>query len=436
MTGQTEPRLVDPVPFAHAIRSALMPTVRGRPRRPRLAAGGSLSAGQPGVRTPPRERSSGRAEDTVLRRDVAATAAPLRPGTGPDDGEQPAGREIIARALVVRSFEHPRLRRLLDASHPVPGPARRKVLGAAVAEWIPVGLPKAAADGMPQPLAAAQGPAAAGGRRRGRAPHGHVQRDHPAADPAQSRRSPAARLRAAATGLTPADDVRSGAAPTRCSRRSGRSRRRTPPGGLRLPEPRCRWTPPRSVVRPGVPVELETLVVGTLGTVRGWRVRTPPRCATSSTRSCGGGPRGPVPPEHDGVPPEPGDVAARARCRSGRPAAAALAVELAGLGSACWPSPVHERSLGELFGDPTPRIVVGSSAGGERGRRCGPQQADARRRHVGGRRRGQGRERTSTTTPGTEDAGEIIRGDRRQPQHGLEDLQYRQQSRAQTRSGS
>ena len=65
-----------------------------------------------------------------------------------------------------------------------------------------------------------------------------------------------------------------------------------------------------SAVRPGVPVELETLVVGILGRVDdAHRVRTRPPCAASSTRSW---PRRTAcvlfPPEHDGAPPEPGDV--------------------------------------------------------------------------------------------------------------------------------
>jgi hypothetical protein len=74
------------------------------------------------------------------------------------------------------------------------------------------------------------------------------------------------------------------------------------------------------------------------------------------------------PPEHDGAPPEPGDVwqprgavPKKADPRKRRK----LAVGMAGLGlCVLGVAGYMSAQLGELFGDPTPRIVVGSSASG------------------------------------------------------------------------
>ena len=111
MTGQTEPRLVDPTPFVPA---QVSPAQSG-PAQPGPAVdsdghaettAGSLLAGRYrlGIRVGSDAAAGAefwRAEDTVLRRDVAATV--LRrfgPGTDPDDdGGAVRAQEIIARAL-------------------------------------------------------------------------------------------------------------------------------------------------------------------------------------------------------------------------------------------------------------------------------------------------------------------------------------------------
>ena len=263
------------------------------------------------------------------------------------------------------------------------------VLGAAVAEWVPgLSLAEAVADGMLKPLAAARAlqPLAAAAEAAHR--HGHVLGcDHPQ----RIRLNHDGRLQLGFAlprpELTPADDVRGlgaalytlltarlaalpvgrrpGGAPA-CRARS----RRDAAGAVRGPSRRARRAGdagrrhPRHRIRaPG-------------------GCAPPPRCATSSTRSW---PRRTAsslfPPEHDGVPPEPGDVW---QPRGALPKQAdprrrrKLAVGLAGLGL-CVLAVAGYMSvqLGELFGDPTPRIVVGSSAGGPSGGRCGgPQQAD------------------------------------------------------------
>ena len=168
MTGQTEPRLVDPTPFVPAQSSPAQPG----PTQPGPAANsdghaettaGSLLAGRYrlGIRVGSDAAAGAefwRAEDTVLRRDVAATV--LRrfgPGTDPgDDGGAVRAQEIIARALRSGSFEHPGCARLLDVLAPGAPGLPDGVLGAAVAEWVPgLSLADAVADGMLKPLAAA-----------------------------------------------------------------------------------------------------------------------------------------------------------------------------------------------------------------------------------------------------------------------------------------
>ena len=132
-----------------------------------------------------------------------------------------------------------------------------------------------------------------------------------------------------------------------------------------------------------MPVELETLVVGTLGTDSdAGGVRTAAAVRNVVDEVVAEADRVVLfPPEHDGVPPEPGDVwqprsavakqpdprqAAEAGRRDGGPGPGVLAV--AGYMSV---------QLGELFGDPTPRIVVGSSAaGGREAVRRPPQSGD------------------------------------------------------------
>jgi hypothetical protein len=324
-----------------------------------------------------------RAEDTVLRRDVAATV--LRrfgPGTEPgDDGGAARAREVVARALRSGSFEHPGCARLLDVLAPGAPGLPDGVLGAAVAEWVPGrSLADAVSDGMLKPLAAARAlqplaSAAAAAHR-----HGivlgcdHPQRvrvtydgrtqlgfalPRPELTPAYDVRGLGAVLYTLLTELWPlsaSDAARAGLAPAERG-----------PGGAPVPP---------SSVRPGVPVELETLVVGTLGGGDDTgRVRTAAAVRSVVDEVVAEADRVVLfPPEHDGVPPEPGDVW-QPRDAVRRPPdprrRRKLLVGLTGLGL-CVLGVLGYASaqLGALFGDQNPRIVVGSSVAP-----AGPRQA-------------------------------------------------------------
>jgi hypothetical protein len=387
VTGQTEPRLVDPTPFVPAQSSPTPPGPVADPAgSAETTAAGSLLAGR--YRLGSRVGSDAaagaefwRAEDTVLRRDVAATV--LRrfgPGTDPDDdGGAARAHEIIARALRSGSFEHPGCARLLDVLAPGAPGLPDGVLGAAVAEWVPgLSLTDAVADGMLKPLAAARAlqPLAAAAEAAHR--HGHVLGcDHPQ----RIRLNHDGRLQMGFAlprpELTPADDVRGlGAAlytlltatwplsPSDAARAGLPTAERGPDGA----------PVPASTVRPGIPVELQTLVVGTLGNESdAGRVRTAAAVRSVVDEVVAEADRVVLfPPEHDGVPPEPGDVwqprgavPKQADPRKRRK----LAVGLAGLGlCVLGVAGYMSVQLGELFGDPTPRIVVGSSASGGNGR--------------------------------------------------------------------
>ena len=146
MTGQTEPRLA-------AERASFVPvqtadgSVDPTPRdaeTPAATAAGSLLAGRYrlGLRIGSDAAAGAefwQAEDTVLRRDVAATV--LRrfgPGTGPDDdGGAARAEEIIGKALRSGSFEHSGSARPLDVLAPRAPGLPDGVRGAAVAEWVP-----------------------------------------------------------------------------------------------------------------------------------------------------------------------------------------------------------------------------------------------------------------------------------------------------------
>jgi hypothetical protein len=386
VTGQTEPRLVDPTPFVPAqspphpgpAQTGQSAEADGHPE----TAAGSLLAGR--YRLGSRVGSDAaagaefwRAEDTVLRRDVAATV--LRrfgPGTDPDDdGGAARAQEIIGRALRSGSFEHPGCARLLDVLAPGAPGLPDGVLGAAVAEWVPgLSLADAVADGMLKPLAAARAlqPLAAAAEAAHR--HGHVLGcDHPQ----RIRLNHDGRLQMGFAlprpELTPADDVRGlGAALyTLLTARWPLSPSDAARAGLRSAERGTDGAPlPPSTVRPGIPVELETLVVGTLGSESdGGRVRTAAAVRSVVDEVVAEADRVVLfPPEHDGAPPEPGDVwqprgavPKKADPRKRRK----LAVGMAGLGlCVLGVAGYMSAQLGELFGDPTPRIVVGSSASG------------------------------------------------------------------------
>jgi hypothetical protein len=184
VTRHVEPRpAADPVPDPDRVEASGENSAREDPARGSTApdsiaadgtpatAAGSLLAGR--YRLGSRVGSDAaagaefwRAEDTVLRRDVAATV--LRrfgPGTSPDDdGGAARAQRIIARALRSGSFEHPGCARLLDVLAPGASGLPDGVLGAAVAEWVPGrSLADAVSDGMLKPLAAAPGRRGRGG---------------------------------------------------------------------------------------------------------------------------------------------------------------------------------------------------------------------------------------------------------------------------------
>ena len=405
MTGQTEPRLVDPTPFVPAqVSPAQSGPAQSGPAQPGPAVdsdghaettAGSLLAGRYrlGIRVGSDAAAGAefwRAEDTVLRRDVAATV--LRrfgPGTDPhDDGGAVRAHEIIARALRSGSFEHPGCARLLDVLAPGAPGLPDGVLGAAVAEWVPgLSLADAVADGMLKPLAAARAlqPLAAAAEAAHR--HGHVLGcDHPQ----RIRLNHDGRLQMGFAlprpELIPADDVRGlGAALyTLLTARWPLSPSDAARAGLKPAERGVDGAPlPPSTVRPGVPVELETLVVGTLGADSdAGRVRTAAAVRSVVDEVVAEADRVVLfPPEHDGVPPEPGDVWQPRGAVPKQPdprKRRKLAVGMAGLGlCVLGVAGYMSVQLGELFGDPTPRIVVGSSAGGGGGGAAGaPAQED------------------------------------------------------------
>ncbi|MBW0113428.1 protein kinase family protein, partial [Pseudonocardia sp. KRD-182] len=217
-----------------------------------------------------------RAEDTVLRRDVAVTLlrilAPEHGAIGGDEDPTGATRagEMIVRALRSGSFEHPGCARLLDVLAPGAPGLPADVLGAAVTEWVNGrSLAEVVSEGMLRPLAAARAltPLAAAAEEAHR--HGFVLGcDHPQ----RVRITPDGRARMCFAlprpDLRPADDVRglgavlftmltarwplSGADAARAGLTAAD---RTPGGALEPP----------SSVRPGVPLELDAVARGTLG---------------------------------------------------------------------------------------------------------------------------------------------------------------------------
>ncbi|WP_214404774.1 protein kinase family protein [Pseudonocardia lacus] len=269
-----------------------------------------------------------RAEDTMLRRDVAITvlrrlADPADSATDPAadptaDGESVGttrAGEMMVRALRSGSFEHTGCARLLDVLAPGSGGMPADVLGAAVTEWVPgKSLAEVVSDGLTKPTAVARGvaplaAAAEAAHRRGLV----LGIDHPQ----RVRVTPEGKVMVCFAlprpTVTPADDVRGLGAVLYVlltshwplsgvdAARAGLAATERPPSG-ELPIP--------SLQRPGVPVELDTLAVGTLG----------PPDAPGHVHTAAAVHRllGEViaeddrlalfPPEHDGVPSAPGDV--------------------------------------------------------------------------------------------------------------------------------
>jgi hypothetical protein len=397
VTGQTEPRLA-------AEPSAFVPPQAGAPRdqadpgdaAPATAAG-SLLAGRYRLGTRVGSDAAAgaefwRAEDTVLRRDVAATV--LRrfgPGTDPDDdGGAARAEEIIAKALRSGSFEHSGCARLLDVLAPGAPGLPDGVLGAAVAEWVPGrSLAEAVAEGLVKPIAAARAlqPLAAAAEAAHR--HGIVLGcDHPQ------------RVRVTHDGraqlgfalprpeMTTADDVRGLGAVLYClltslwplspadAARAGLTAAERGPDGAPVAP---------SVMRPGVPVEIETLVEGILGDVDdAHRARTAAAVRSVVDEVVAEADRVVLfPPEHDGVPPEPGDVW-QPRDAVVRPAdprtRRKLLVGLSGLGvCVLGVGGYMGAQLGSVFSATAPPVVVVGSpapaAGGQSGARPAGQAA-------------------------------------------------------------
>lgn len=319
------------------------------------------------------------AEDTVLRRDVAVTLlrilSPEHGAIGGDADPTGASRagEMIVRALRSGSFEHPGCARLLDVLAPGAPGLPGDVLGAAVTEWVNGrSLAEAVAGGMLRPLAAARAvvPLAAAAEEAHR--HGFVLGcDHPQ----RVRITPDGRARMCFAlprpDLRPADDVRgvgavlftlltsrwplSGADAARAGIAAAA---RTAGGALEPP----------SAVRPGVPLELDTVARGTLS----------PENAPGHVHTAAAVHRvlGDVvsedernalfPPAHDGAPSDPDDV-----WQDGRPAdppdpvrRRRLLLGLAALATAVLLVLGYVgMQVTSLFSDPSsPTIVVGPEA--------------------------------------------------------------------------
>jgi hypothetical protein len=259
-----------------------------------------------------------RAEDTILRRDVAVTVLrPLPPGSEIDDGLTDSARaeQMVMRALRAGSFDHPGCARLLDVLTPGGSTVPDDVLGAAVTEWVPGrSLGEVVADGLIKPMAAARAVAPLAEAAEAAHRHGLVLGCD---QPQRVRVTPEGRAQLCFAlprpDLTPADDVRGLGAvlytlltsqwplsTTDAARTGLPAAERTADGSLMAP----------SEQRPGVPVELDTLTRGALG----------PDGAPGHVHTAAAVHRlldevvaeedrmALFPPAHDGVPSEPGDV--------------------------------------------------------------------------------------------------------------------------------
>ncbi|HVH24079.1 MAG TPA: protein kinase family protein, partial [Pseudonocardia sp.] len=295
------------------------------PASPSVTAAGTLLAGRYRLSTRVGSDTAAgaefwRAEDTVLQRDVGVTVLRRLAADGPArDSTDPTGAaragEMVVRALRSGSFEHNGCARLLDVLAPDGSRVPPDVLGAAVTEWVTGrSLAELVADGMIRPLAAARAvaPLAAAAEEAHR--HGLVLGcDHPQ----RVRITPDGRAQLSFVlprpDVTPADDVRGLGAilytlltsrwplsRTDAARAGLAPAERTPRGGFVAP----------SRVRPGVPIELDTLIQGTLGppTELG-HVRTAAAVRALLAEVVAEDDRIALfPPAHDGLPSSPGDV--------------------------------------------------------------------------------------------------------------------------------
>jgi hypothetical protein len=300
-----------------------LPTTPAVPPVPSGTIAGSLLASRYRLRTrvgtdPAAYAEFWRAEDTILRRDVAVTV--LRrpaPGAVPRDELSDVDRaeQMVVRALRSGSFEHNGCARLLDVLTPGAASVPDDVLGAAVTEWVPGrGLGEVVADGLIKPLAAARAVAPLAAAAEAAHRHGLLLGcDHPQ----RVRITPDGRAQLCfalpRSDVTPADDVRGLGAvlytlltskwplsSADAARAGLAAAERTPGGAL----------PPPSELRPGVPVELDTLTRGTLGPDGApSHVHTAAAVHRLLTEVVAEDDRMALfPPAHDGVPSAPGDV--------------------------------------------------------------------------------------------------------------------------------
>ncbi|HWM59144.1 MAG TPA: protein kinase family protein [Pseudonocardia sp.] len=299
------------------------PTPTPAPVSPSATAAGTLLAGRYRLRTRVGSDTAAgaefwRAEDTVLQRDVAVTVLRrlAQDSGGPDDptGASRAG-EMVVRALRSGSFEHDGCARLLDVLAPEGSRIPPDVLGAAVTEWVPGrSLAELVTEGLIRPLAAARAlvPLAAAAEEAHR--HGLVLGcDHPQ----RIRITPDGRAQLCFVlprpEVAPADDVRGLGAIlyTLLTSRWPLARTDAARAGLATADYTARGTPVApSRLRPGVPLELDTLVQGTLGPADALgHVRTAAAVHLLLSEVVAEDDRIAVlPPTHDGVPSSPGDV--------------------------------------------------------------------------------------------------------------------------------
>jgi hypothetical protein len=300
-----------------------VPTAPAVPPVPSGTIAGSLLASRYRLRTrvgtdPAACAEFWRAEDTILRRDVAVTV--LRrpaPGAVLDDDLSDVDRaeQMVVRALRSGSFEHNGCARLLDVLTPGAASVPDDVLGAAVTEWVPGrSLGEVVADGMVKPLAAARAVAPLAAAAEAAHRHGLVLGcDHPQ----RVRITPDGRAQLCfalpRSDVTPADDVRGLGAvlytlltshwplSSADAARAGLAAAERTSAGALLPP---------SELRPGVPVELDTLTRGTLGPDGApGHVHTAAAVQRLLTEVVAEDDRMALfPPAHDGVPSSPGDV--------------------------------------------------------------------------------------------------------------------------------
>ncbi|WP_143517227.1 protein kinase family protein [Pseudonocardia sp. MH-G8] len=300
-----------------------VPTAPAVPPVPSGTIAGSLLASRYRLRTrvgtdPAACAEFWRAEDTILRRDVAVTV--LRrpaPGAvlGDDLSDVDRAEQMVVRALRSGSFEHNGAARLLDVLTPGASTVPEDVLGAAVTEWVPGrSLGEVVADGLIKPLAAARAVAPLAAAAEAAHRHGLVLGcDHPQ----RVRITPDGRAQLCfalpRSDVTPADDVRGLGAvlytlltthwplSSADAARAGLAAAERTPAGALLPP---------SEHRPGVPVELDTLTSGTLGPDGApGHVHTAAAVQRLLTEVVAEDDRMALfPPAHDGVPSAPGDV--------------------------------------------------------------------------------------------------------------------------------